>query len=160
MTENIFKSPEWLKAMNAGERAQDISRALQTEGAGDSERAGRRLERWRAQSPFQDDSYFTRRLESDGLTEAGLLYLLGETAESLGGRTPARPEWLAELERAFSDAAAVPGGAQGRGSESPGHAPPSGFLAGLAPLVRLGMGRVRAGAAAQARKISEARGSA
>lgn len=148
MTENIFEAPQWFKAMNVGERAHGLSRGNVPEGGSDSGRADRRLQRWRAQSPFTDDGYFARRLEADGVTENGLRYLLGETDESLGERIRTKPEWLAELERAFSHAAAGPDGAQARRSETIEPLPSEGFLGGLAPLIRQGLERVREGVAA------------
>jgi type 2 lantibiotic biosynthesis protein LanM len=134
--------------MNVGERAQGLSRDNVPEGGSDSGRAERRLQRWRAQTPFTDDSYFARRLEADGLTENGLRYLLGETAESLGERVQTKPEWLAELEQAFAHAAAGSEGAQGTRSETREPLPSEGFLGGIAPLVRQGLERVREGVAA------------
>lgn len=63
----------------------------------DSSIATRRLERWRSQTPFGNDDYFTQRLEMDGLTQDKLFYLLGEPVESLQHRLASDPPWLAEF---------------------------------------------------------------
>jgi type 2 lantibiotic biosynthesis protein LanM len=68
------------------------------------ERARKKLERWRSQTPFKDDGYFSRRLAQSDLDEAGLLALLGEPCEALAARAgfgAAPPSWLRELEEAF-----------------------------------------------------------
>lgn len=67
----------------------------------DAEKARLRLERWRAQPPFDRDDWLARRLAPDGLDEEGLLALLGEPPEALAARLPETPEWLRDLEEAW-----------------------------------------------------------
>ncbi|HEX3555967.1 MAG TPA: type 2 lanthipeptide synthetase LanM family protein [Thermoanaerobaculia bacterium] len=68
------------------------------------ERARKKLERWRTQSPFDRDGFFPRRLAQNGLDEEGLLALLAEPPEALAERWEREGEpaaWLRELDEAF-----------------------------------------------------------
>ncbi|MEU8418367.1 type 2 lanthipeptide synthetase LanM family protein [Amycolatopsis japonica] len=85
----------WYRALSLAER-------LPVDGAGHGgEQARRRLVRWREQRPFDRGDWFGRRLELDGITEAGLEALLGEDEAALRDRSPS-PSWLADL-RAYAD---------------------------------------------------------
>ncbi len=77
-------------------------------GAPASELAHKRLARWRAQAPFADQELFARRLAQDGVDEAALLELLGESPEALAGRTGCVPDWLRDLDDALGRAASAP----------------------------------------------------
>ncbi|HET9227180.1 MAG TPA: hypothetical protein VFR31_10965, partial [Thermoanaerobaculia bacterium] len=70
----------------------------------DTEIARQRLQRWRQQVPFDEESFFARRLDRAGLDEERLLALLGEPRESLAARVPERPEWVREVEEAYASA--------------------------------------------------------
>lgn len=74
----------------------------------DPQRTDRRGGRWRSQLPFSRDGFFTRRLASDGLSEASFRYLLGEPAEDLVRRAGGTPDWLRSLAEAFSTEATDP----------------------------------------------------
>lgn len=94
------------------------------------QQAARRLARWRAQSPFQDDTWFARRLVADGLTVERFLDLLGESAASLAARTPP-PVWLEAARRSFAANRPLPA------DLVPSNAPPAhSFLWLVAPLWR------------------------
>ena len=96
-------SAEWYRATTLVERIA----LLREDGNNElcpqeiSERARKRLERWRSQSPFGTGDHFNQRLAADGLTEEMLLRLLNESAESLRTRTSVEPEWLTDIMEAF-----------------------------------------------------------
>jgi type 2 lantibiotic biosynthesis protein LanM len=97
-------SAEWAHAMTLGERI-----ALLQEGGNNelgpqeiSERARKRMERWRSQVPFVTGDLFNHRLAADGLTEEMLLRILNESEESRRTRTAVAPEWLTDVIEAFS----------------------------------------------------------
>lgn len=98
MSQQLSPSPSWHQAATLAERVPTLSDAALDNMEGiDSSQAARRLERWRSQTPFSNENYFAQRLEVDGLTEAKLLYLLGEPVEALHHRLANDPPWLAEF---------------------------------------------------------------
>jgi type 2 lantibiotic biosynthesis protein LanM len=107
MSTIVFQKTAWYHAINLPERAA----SLRTTGGKapadqiNTRLAENRLQQWQSQAPFADDGYFDRRLEMDHLTQDDLTYLLGEPIESVRGRYPAPPVWLANLERAFTRSA-------------------------------------------------------
>lgn len=142
-----FRDPSWLKALNLSERASLLRRGgRRAPPAHDPELARKRLARWREQIPFANEESFRLRLQADGLTEADLLRLLGGSPDSLSEWLPARPSWLARVERAFcaSPPQAGPGVVAGTDSETPGLRF-AGFLKGVEPLFSDGRARVAAG---------------
>lgn len=142
---DCFALADWYKALTLQERAA----GLPTEGGGilsssDSERAARRLERWRTQRPFSEDGFFGRRLAADGLTPDDLRNLLGETSDALAARAGRRPEWLAELARAFSAQSGDPFPLSAELLDGNRQA---GFLEAVRPLLDAGWERLGAGLA-------------
>jgi type 2 lantibiotic biosynthesis protein LanM len=98
VSQQISPSSSWHQATTLAERISSLSvAALEKMHGIDSSTATRRLERWRSQTPFSNDGYFTQRLELDGLTEEKLFYLLGEPIEALNHRLANDPPWLAEF---------------------------------------------------------------
>ncbi|MEV7940359.1 type 2 lanthipeptide synthetase LanM family protein [Kitasatospora sp. NPDC088264] len=75
----------------------DAQRAERTERA---DRAGRILDRWRAQPPFDRDDWFERRLAADRLDPDGLRALLAEHPADLADRL-GTPDWAERLAAAF-----------------------------------------------------------
>lgn len=65
-----------------------------------TERARTRLDRWRAQPPF--DTHWADRLRADGLTEDDLAGLLAEPADALATRI-GDPDWARELAEAYDE---------------------------------------------------------
>jgi type 2 lantibiotic biosynthesis protein LanM len=95
----------WHRAATLTERA----RSLQAMGLpnsdtlrDDAERGRRRLERWRAQTPFGSDGIFQARLAQAGLTQEQFLRLLSDPADSPPGHPTAPPPWAVEVDRAFA----------------------------------------------------------
>ncbi|MFJ9694764.1 type 2 lanthipeptide synthetase LanM family protein [Kitasatospora sp. NPDC101183] len=66
----------------------------------DPDRAGRVLDRWRAQAPFDQPGWFDRRLAAVGLDQDGLRALLAESPDSLADRL-GTPAWAVRLADAF-----------------------------------------------------------
>jgi type 2 lantibiotic biosynthesis protein LanM len=99
-----FMSPAWYNAVTLTERAHLHGRATAPgpRGEVDAELGSKRLRRWQSQYPFATTSLFAQRLESEGLSEEEMEYLLGEPAERLSKRLCGPPEWLSDLARAFS----------------------------------------------------------
>jgi type 2 lantibiotic biosynthesis protein LanM len=95
VSQQISPSPSWQQAATLAERIPTLGLARLDEI--DSDQARRKLERWRSQTPFSNESYFAQRLGIDGLTEEDLLYLLGEPVETLHQRLASEPPWVAEL---------------------------------------------------------------
>ena len=150
-----FKLADWYKALTLNERAAGWSAAGSTPSSftnEHTERAARRLERWRAQKPFSEDGFFGRRLAADGITPGDLRKLLAETPDDLatrtGDRPGDRPEWLAELERAFTTQAEEPFPLTDEVLDGNRQA---GFLKAVRPLLDAGWERLGAGLDALAR---------
>jgi type 2 lantibiotic biosynthesis protein LanM len=94
------ENPGWLKALTLTERLNGLPRPTVEVT---NEKARRKLQRWKEQGPFNKAGYFDRRLETDGLAEATLLYLLAEPLEALQTRTEKMPEWQQALVAPFED---------------------------------------------------------
>lgn len=128
---------DWYQAVTLSERLSTLKTAptARSQPAIDPALAQRRLERWKAPAPFNQEEYFAQRLASEHLTEEVLWTLLGEPAEAVRDRLPHPPAWLAGLADAFArepEAAPLPLSEAVRRSES------AGFLEIVAPLIRQG----------------------
>ena len=135
--------PSWYRALTLTERLASLrqDRPATRDVAVDAGRAERRLRRWRDQDPFSTDGFFARRLAADGMNEDDLWRLLGEPIEAVRDRSPAPPDWLLELDRAFSRPASAPTSLP---EEASGR-PLSGFLEIVGPLISQGRDRLREG---------------
>jgi type 2 lantibiotic biosynthesis protein LanM len=100
-----FQTADWYQAVALSDRIASWmaikDRNLNLEM--DAEVAQRWIQRWRSQPPFDKDTYFDRRLATANITEAEFLHILGEPIEAVRDRSSNPPDWLIELERAFSD---------------------------------------------------------
>lgn len=93
---NLPEEADWYRAVTLAERAgtgspSEVNAAL----------AARRLDRWRSQTPFQDEEPLARRLSTEGLSAEGFAALLGEPPQRLRERFPDPPRWLLDLAEAF-----------------------------------------------------------
>ncbi|MQS11205.1 type 2 lantipeptide synthetase LanM [Streptomyces kaniharaensis] len=88
--------------LNARGRVPDGSRP----GPESAERAARKLDRWRAQAPFDRDGWFERRLAADGLDPDALRALLAEHPDALADRLGPAP-WAERLAAAFAEPAPI-----------------------------------------------------
>ncbi len=68
----------------------------------------RRLQRWQAEPPFDDESVFLRRLASEGLDLSRFAQVLGVSNETLRARWSVQPDWLSELATAYVRQASPP----------------------------------------------------
>ncbi|OJV97190.1 MAG: hypothetical protein BGO39_18615 [Chloroflexi bacterium 54-19] len=93
-----MENPDWLKALPLTERLTNLPTVMGDPGG----KALRRFQKWQEQGPFNRGNYFKRRLESDHLSEAELLFLLGETPANLQTRIPKQPAWLTDFLKAFN----------------------------------------------------------
>jgi len=153
----LLQSPDWYNALTLTERATLLRGGAPTwtrETESLIESAEECLREWRAQSPFQSDDYFARRLAQDGLTEADFIRILAAPAERLRDARPAPPLWLRELTEAFSShddgatrALSLPPELSGAQSAA--------FLNAVAPLVAHFRERLREGIRACVREQPE-----
>jgi type 2 lantibiotic biosynthesis protein LanM len=145
MEQDIFDSSDWYRAASLNERA-----AAEAGGAVvryDEEWGSKRLRRWREKANFKDDRLFLDRLEAEGLDEARLRQLLGEDADAVKSRAAETPAWLVRWISAFSNADHIespPPITKDQWREHPSLA----FLTAVAPLIRQGRERLRAGVGA------------
>jgi type 2 lantibiotic biosynthesis protein LanM len=99
-----FRSPEWYQAIALTERIATLRSQSQLSVKHDVDEvlANRQLDRWKSQAPFDKQSYFDQRLSANNITVPELIQCLGESTESLRDRYPETPDWLIELEQAYS----------------------------------------------------------
>ena len=145
MNKQYFQTSAWYDGMNLSERISSLPKTKNARLGAEvnSELAQRRIERWRKQSPFTDNSYFAQRLGLDGITEDELFYLLGEPMEALKERSPAPPTWLINLAQALSaptnpnpESLPLPEKLKGKNVDL--------FFYAIEPLIRQGRERVQA----------------
>jgi type 2 lantibiotic biosynthesis protein LanM len=101
----FWQAPEWYRALSLTERIgpRDTgTRGLPSTASADADKALRRLQEWKSQSPFQQEDLFEKRLALDSISEQDFLSLLAEHAESLRDRISAVPDWLAGLGHGFT----------------------------------------------------------
>ncbi len=149
MSPAYFETPNWYEALTLDERSRSANIAVATGTADRSpgtaglpvnqELAHKRLQRWRAQTPFNNDVYFAERLRKNRLTEFDFFSLLGEPSQQLQQRFQPAPMWLSELERLYTPWAAQ----QSAGQEQ--EVGDLGFLFIAKPLILDGRERLRAG---------------
>ncbi|MGH2416644.1 MAG: hypothetical protein ACRDEA_23690, partial [Microcystaceae cyanobacterium] len=101
MNEVYFQSADWYRATSLKERINSISLQKQ-KFEFDTNLAQQKMQKWGSQIPFDEDSFFTKRLEIYKITETEFLAFLGEPSELVKSRFPNFPGWLQELEQAFS----------------------------------------------------------
>ncbi|MEU7092135.1 type 2 lanthipeptide synthetase LanM family protein [Kitasatospora aureofaciens] len=97
--------PEGLDREGAGDEER-AERTERTDRAARAERADRKLERWRAQAPFDRADWFARRLASDALDPDAVHALLAEHPDALAARL-GTPAWAERLAAAFDGPATL-----------------------------------------------------
>ncbi|GAB4239060.1 MAG: type 2 lanthipeptide synthetase LanM family protein [Stanieria sp.] len=104
MNQPRFKNFAWYHAMTLSERTASLTKTSDKKQnlEVNSELAKQRMQRWRKQPPFTDDSFFAQRLEIESITEDEFFYILGEPIETLQERLSYSPDWLINLAEAFS----------------------------------------------------------
>jgi type 2 lantibiotic biosynthesis protein LanM len=155
VTSALLNSATWYGALTLSERVA----LLRSERGGpssfpaDGALAQRRLRSWRSQMPFDQDSYFERRLAADGISEEEFRQVLGEPPEAVRARHPAPPRWLNEITEAFGNRSTVEGTADSPERFAAGPRALS-FIALVEPLVERGRARLRE----EVKSLSAARG--
>jgi hypothetical protein len=97
MDQSSFEISKWYEALTLNERIQSLAKIVPNESLLanqpiDQKLAEKRLQRWRAQKPFENFSNFTRRLEASGLSENDFFRLLGFSSWEVV--LSAIPTWL------------------------------------------------------------------
>ncbi len=134
MKQSILDTAAWRRALTLTERLAEL-RPLwaKTQIPIDRELATETLALWRANSPFDQDRYFSERLAVDGTTEEEFIQVLGTSIESLNGGNACAP-WVESLTRAYSSPKKP--GETGRESWGEiGKATTAGFLNLVVPLM-------------------------
>jgi type 2 lantibiotic biosynthesis protein LanM len=98
MSDKLPADLVWYNALTLTERIVSLRHAPETSaGRVDTNLAARRLQRWRAQTPFLTDEQFNERLAADGCSLEAFLTILGEPLADVCARLTTAPEWLAQL---------------------------------------------------------------
>lgn len=98
----IFDAAEWFESLTLVEREPLLGEGSEELSPERSERAARKVHRWRSEADLLDGGLFAERFALDGLTPDRLLRILAEPASGLQRRAVSPPEWLQRLERTFS----------------------------------------------------------
>ena len=95
----------WDRALNLSERASLLHNTKDKTSnlPIDLELAQKRIQNWKDLTPFQNNSNWTQRLLLDNLSEQDFLNLLGESTK-VNKPLTFSPQWLIEIEQAFSEA--------------------------------------------------------
>lgn len=110
MSASCCGDPAWYHALSLAERVASLpaSPDCRPDQPLHPNTAQRRFERWRTQTPFQNDTYFADRLADLGITADTLKALLGEPIEHVAERLDQCPDWMQRLMEAFADQASPP----------------------------------------------------
>jgi class II lanthipeptide synthase len=102
MDASWFENPRWYLATTLKERVGLLSGESTGREDFNEQLAQRKLQQWHTQAPFTNETIFSQRLGSQGISDAQLRQVLGEPAEAIRERFPTPPRWLADLTEAFS----------------------------------------------------------
>jgi type 2 lantibiotic biosynthesis protein LanM len=95
-----FQRAEWYNAATLSERLELVRTEPEVES--NSRLADHRMRKWRSQSPFTVETYFSQRLASDSITEVEFQHVLGIPVQALQRHLNIESSWLAELAQTFS----------------------------------------------------------
>lgn len=134
----------WYRALSLTERlSAELPTNHPTTAEVEDESVRYRLQSWKSQPPFNQESYFAQRLSLDHLTELQWQQLLSEPLASLQARFPQPPVWLTEL-----CAVAAPTEFSDFLTDQQADQPATGFLNAAAPFIEQAYARFEAGLAA------------
>lgn len=144
MKEIGLKGLNWYRGLSLRDRLTSLGAVGDriTDRRFNQELANRRMQRWRSQKPLTNATFFAKRLARDGIGEQELHYLLGESMEMLAARNPDPPDWLREIETAFS-------------SFDRGNVLSNGLISAITPLIQQGRERLNQGISALIKNVSE-----
>jgi type 2 lantibiotic biosynthesis protein LanM len=139
------QNASWYQALTLAERLAvlhtDATR-IPIEANGNLDLAQRRLQKWKAQSPFERIPFFADRLALDGITEEELCTLLGMPIETLRAYVSQEPLWLRTLTQAFASFDSTERFEMLMAQQSQ---KPAEFLQPITPLLKQGIERLRSG---------------
>src|SRR5258708_11582266 len=99
----LLDSPRWYLAATLAERVGGWRRHGSPRHPFDGDVAAGRLDRWKTHSAFaKNPGLWEKRLESGGITEDELLYLLGESADLVRAHSEV-PAWLPVIAAAYGE---------------------------------------------------------
>jgi type 2 lantibiotic biosynthesis protein LanM len=102
MSESILDHCLWRRAGFLTERIAELRQAPTTSQSPiEAALAAETLALWRANSPFDKDSYFADRLAMDGIGEAEFTRILGMPVEAFGANGT-RPSWVEVLAHSYA----------------------------------------------------------
>ena len=136
----------WYRATTLVERLAAGRPSGDPEPAEEDELARYRLQSWKSQAPFDEESYFEQRLALDNLTEAQLRQLIVERVGAVRERFPKPLPWLSDIRAALSRPCAssfcnlIPDRLKSK--------PTIGFLNAAAPFIEQALDRLDEGIAA------------
>ncbi|MDZ8188411.1 MAG: type 2 lanthipeptide synthetase LanM family protein [Nostoc sp. ChiSLP02] len=140
MSQSYFQSATWYKATTLTERIASLhnNQSDRTNSHINPELQKRQIQRWKSQSPFSNNSYFSQRLAQDGVTEDEFCQILGESIETVQNRCNELPDWLTQINQAFADpnSRSMPSLEEFAASEL------TGFLDAILPLINQGCDRL------------------
>lgn len=142
-----FRALNWYRGLTLRDRIASLGAVddLMSDRGFNREFANRRMQRWRSQKPLTNDTFFALRLAREGIAEEELHYLLGEPIEILAARNPHPPDWLKEIETAFSNVDSSDGNATLLSH---------GFIRAIAPLIEQGRKRLNQTLSALVKNLS------
>jgi type 2 lantibiotic biosynthesis protein LanM len=144
-TQTTVQNASWYQALTLAERLAVFHTnptGISLGATANLDLASRRLQKWKAQSPFESGSIFADRLALDGTTEEELGILLGLPIETLRAFVPQLPPWLCTLTQAFArfDSSKRFEMLMARQGQKPTE-----FLQPITPLLKQGIERLRTG---------------
>jgi type 2 lantibiotic biosynthesis protein LanM len=137
----FWQDPTWYRALSLMERlplrlaGTDAMSATHQENV---DNAVLRLQSWKAQPPFDQGTFFEKRLASASLTEEEFLSLLSEPIERVQTRISSLPDWLAALRDTFTKTHPAEN-ILPLSSESIAHHPLGACLPAISPLLKHGL---------------------
>lgn len=109
MSHPCFQALDWYQATTLSERIS-ASTLLQNTTSNfemKAKLAEQKMQHWRSQPPFNQDSYFQQRLATENIDEDEFLYLLNESVAKVRDRFSHPPTWLTDLVQAFARPPAI-----------------------------------------------------
>jgi type 2 lantibiotic biosynthesis protein LanM len=108
MTDEIFDSDAWCRALTVTERVRLISANHTGTSTAGHEMGARRLARWRSQYPFNIKRYYKMYLAENGFSETQFEQALAASDAELAAIVDEAPQWLQQLREAYVDPQSQP----------------------------------------------------
>ena len=103
----IFEDSKWFNAVTLAERANALENSKnnlkkRSRTSSNSDLSHRNLMKWTKQHSYMSDEMLTQRLLFDNLDENKLYRILGQTPSNIKKQFSTQPDWLVQIETAFS----------------------------------------------------------